>query len=231
MYIGTNTGSGATISAMLASNASGKLPNGEATLGAAKAASGIPQWRMSEANSFFHGGAAGVSNAQAAALWAIDFMYGIASHNGDGVNFHGGVSSQFTLYYSPIQFSGTTATGVQSLYYGELLWELAGPGALHSASVSGNASVTAFGIGNNVIVNNKSSSRLKVTITLASVANSGSEYIETASSLSATSGFTIAGSGVSANGTFTPSPIGVSVSGNTAVMSVPADSAALLIVQ
>jgi hypothetical protein len=228
MYIGSNTS--ATISGMLSSNASGKLPNGEATLGSAKSASGIPQWRMSEANSYFHGGASGVSNAQAAALWALDFMYGIASHNGDGVNFHGGVSSQYTLYYSPIQFSGTMATGVQSVYFGELLWELAGPGALHSASVSGNSSVTAFGIGRNVIVNNKSSSVIKATITLTSGASSGSEYIETASSLSATSGMTIAGSGVSANGTFTPAPIGVSVSGNTAIMSVPAGSAALLIV-
>ena len=29
---------------------------------------------MTETNSYFHGGAAGVSNVQAASLWSLDFM-------------------------------------------------------------------------------------------------------------------------------------------------------------
>ncbi|HLZ56993.1 MAG TPA: malectin domain-containing carbohydrate-binding protein [Ktedonosporobacter sp.] len=228
MYIGDKTT--ATISGMLASNASGKLPNGESTLGSAKSASGVPLWRMTEANSYFHGGAAGVSNVQAAGLWSLDFMYGVASNNGDGVNFHGGTSTQFTLNYSPITFNGLTPTGVQGVYYGELLWELAGTGSLHAASVSGGSSVSAWGIGNNAIVNNKGTTTIKATITLPASATSATVYIMTAPSLSSTA-ITINGSSVSANGAFTPSTMSASVSGNQVVIGVPAGSAALVVTQ
>ena len=228
MYIGDKTT--ATISGMLSSNLSGKLPNGESTLGSAKSASGIPQWRMTEANSYFHGGAAGVSNVQAAGLWALDFMYGVASRNGDGVNFHGGTSTQFTLNYSPILFNGLTPAGVQGVYYGELLWELAGTGALHAASVSGGSSISAWGIGNNVIVNNKGTSAVKATITLPASASSATVYVMTAPSLSSTA-ITINGSAVSANGSFTPSVIPATVTGNQVVIGVPAGSAALVVTQ
>ncbi|HZR42875.1 MAG TPA: hypothetical protein VFB12_22335 [Ktedonobacteraceae bacterium] len=226
MYIGNKTI--ATISGMLGSNASGKLPNGENILGNAQSANGIPQWRMTEANSYFHGGAAGVSNVEAASLWSLDFMYGIASHHGDGVNFHGGTSTQFPLNYSPIAFSGLTPTGVQGVYYGELLWELAGTGSLHSATVSGGSSITAWGIGNNVIVNNKGTAAIAATITLPSSASNAREYVLTAPALTSTA-ITIAGSGVNASGAFSPSPQSVSISGNKAVISVPAHSAALIV--
>src|SRR5437763_1801236 len=100
-YVGTN--SGATIAAMLASTQpGGRLPGEWTALQKAKQAHSVPVWRMTEANSFFHGGAAGVSDVQAAALWTLDFLYGTAAHDGSGVNFHGGTSSQFPLHYSPI---------------------------------------------------------------------------------------------------------------------------------
>jgi hypothetical protein len=228
MYIGSNTSG--TISGMLASNTSGKLPNGEATLGKAKTANGIPQWRMTEANSYFKGGTIGVSNVEAASLWSLDFMYGIASHSGSGVNFHGGISNQFKLNYSPITFSGLKATGVQGVYYGELLWKLAGTGSLHATSVSGSSSTSAWGIGNNVIVNNKGTAALTVTVTLSSAASKASAYILTAPALSSTA-IKIAGSGVSASGSFSPKPQSVSVSSKKVVISIPADSAALIVTQ
>ena len=228
MYIGDKTT--ATISGMLASNASGKLPAGESILESARAANGIAQWRMTEANSYFHGGAPGVSNVEAASLWSLDFMYGIASHAGSGVNFHGGTSSQFTLNYSPISFSGLTPTGVQGIYYGELLWELAGTGALHAASISGDSGVTAWGIGNNVIVNNKGKATIATTITLPSLASKAHVYILTASSLTSTA-ITIAGSGVNASGTFSPKPALVSVSSRKVTLNIPADSAVLIVTQ
>ena len=48
------------------------------------------QYRLEEANSLFHGGATGVSNAAASALWALDFMHFWASHGAEGINFHTG---------------------------------------------------------------------------------------------------------------------------------------------
>src|SRR5205823_14240203 len=90
-YVGTN--SGATIAAMLASTQpGGRLPGEWTALQKAKQAHSVPVWRMTEANSYSHGGAAGVSDVQAAALWTLDFMYGIASHDGAGVNFHRGTA-------------------------------------------------------------------------------------------------------------------------------------------
>jgi hypothetical protein len=226
-YVGNNTNS--SISGLLASTGpDGKFPKEFAALASAKAAGGISAWRMTEANSYFHGGTDGVSNVQAAALWSLDFMYGIASHDGSGVNFHGGTSTQFPLHYSPIVFNGLTPTGVQAVYYGELLWSLAGTGSLHAASVSGGSGVAAWGIGNNVVVNNKGAAALTVTVKLAAAAAKARGYLLTAPSLDSKA-ITLAGSGVTASGGFTPAPQSLTVSGSTVKVSVPPDSAVLVL--
>ena len=59
-YIGPNTA--ASVAGMLAStDPGGTLARQWSAMAAAKAAGGIGQWRMTEANSYFHGGAPGVS--------------------------------------------------------------------------------------------------------------------------------------------------------------------------
>jgi hypothetical protein len=228
-YVGKNTSS--SISGLLASTQSGgKFPGQFAAMQKAKQDNGIPQWRMTEANSYFHGGTDGVSNVEAAALWSLDFMYGIASHAGDGVNFHGGTSTQFPLHYSPIRFSGLTPAGVQAVYYGELLWSLAGRGKLHPASVSGASNVTAWGISGNAFVNNKGSATLSATITLTGSQSSAKVYVLTASALNSKS-ITVAGSSVSASGSFNPAPKSVTVNGGKVTVSVPPGSAVLVVAQ
>jgi Glycosyl hydrolase family 79 C-terminal beta domain len=226
-YVGSNTNS--SISGLLASTQpGGKFPDQFAAMQKAWKDNGIPHWRMSEANSYFHGGTDGVSNVEAAALWSLDFMYGVAVHAGNGVNFHGGTSTQFPLYYSPIKFSGLVPVGTQAVYYGELLWSLAGTGGLHPATVSGASNVTAWGIGTNAFVNNKSSSTLSATITLTGTPTTAKVYLLTAPSLSSKS-ITIAGSSVSSGGTFTPAPKSATVNGGKVVVSVPPGSAALVV--
>lgn len=226
-YIGNNTG--ASISGMLASTAPGGTLAGQwSAMASAKAAGGIGQWRMTEANSYFHGGAAGVSDVQAAALWALDFMYGVASHDGAGVNFHGGTSTQFPLHYSPIVFDGLTPTGVQAVYYAELLWSLAGTGPVHAATVAGSTGVTAWGIGNNVVVNNKSTASLTATVRLVGPVSNARAYPLTAPALTSKA-ITIASSGVTANATFHPAPQSAQVSGGAVTVTVPAGSAVLIV--
>jgi hypothetical protein len=225
LYIGANTTG--TISGMLASTASGRLPSTWAAMQSAQKANGIPQWRMTETNSYYHGGTAGVSDVEAASLWSLNYMYGVASHGGVGVNFHGGSSSQFPLNYTPITYSGITPTGVQGVYYGELLWVMAGTGALHVATVSGGSGVTAWAIGNNVLVDNIGSSAVKATITLPASATAASEYVLTAPSLSSHA-VTIGGAAVGVSGSFNPTPTSASVSGTTTTVTIPADSAALV---
>lgn len=227
LYIGTNTTG--TIPAMLASNTSGRLPNAESAMSSAMSTNGIPAWRMTEANSFYHGGTLGVSNVEAASLWSLDFMAGIAAHGGAGVNFHGGTSTQFTLNYSPIAYNGLAPTGVQGIYYGELLWALGGTGAFHTASISGATGVTAWGIDNNAFLNNENVAPIKVTLTLRSAAAHASAYLLTAPSLDSTA-ITVAGSDVASNGAFSPSPQQVKVtSSKTVVVNVPGNSAALIV--
>lgn len=46
--------------------------------------------RLEEANSYYDGGALDVSDAAAAALWALDYQWWWAAHGGTGVNFHTG---------------------------------------------------------------------------------------------------------------------------------------------
>jgi len=47
-------------------------------------------FRLEECNSFSNGGAPGVSDAFAASLWGVDYMYWWAAHNSSGLNFHTG---------------------------------------------------------------------------------------------------------------------------------------------
>lgn len=155
-------------------------------------------------------------------------QYGIAANHGAGVNFHGGTSTQFPLAYSPIVFNGLTPTGVQAVYYGELLWSLAGTGSLHAATVSGAADVTAWGIGKNVVVNNESGSVLTVTLKLTGAATKANGYLLTGPSMTSKT-VTIAGSGVSASGAFHPSPQALAVSGSTVTVPLAAHSAVLVV--
>ncbi len=225
-YIGTHRV--ATVPRLIASAASSaRFASLEATLSRSASAHRIPSWRMTETNSFLQGGVAGVSDVQAAALWSLDLMYGVAAHGGDGVNFHGGTSTQFPLAYSPIAFTGSRPTGVRAVYYGGLLWTLAGTGPLRRASVVGTPLVSAWGIGGNVILDNKSPWPVRVTVRLAVPAAAAEEYLLTADSLSSTA-ITLAGSTVDAEARFAPSPRPLSLSGNGFVIELPAASAALV---
>jgi hypothetical protein len=218
----------ASIPDMLASNRSGRLPTASAAMRNAREATGIAQWRVTEANNYYHGGAAGVSDVQAAALWSLDYLSGVARQQGSGINFHGGTSVQFPLHYSPIKYDGLNPVGVQGVYYGELLWKLAGPGAYHAASVTGADEVTAWGIGNNAFVNNKSTTSVTAKITLSGKARHASVYLLTAPALDSTA-ITIAGSKVEKNAKFTPRPKNVKVAGTTTTVDVPAGSAVLVV--
>ena len=50
-------------------------------------------YRLTEANSFYDGGAPHISNTFGTALWVIDFLFANARHGSSGVDFHGGGAS------------------------------------------------------------------------------------------------------------------------------------------
>jgi hypothetical protein len=73
-----------------------------AQLSAASKSCGVP-YRICETNSFSGGGKPGVSDAFAASLWVLSFMYTLASAGCGGVNMETGVNQLgFISSYSPI---------------------------------------------------------------------------------------------------------------------------------
>jgi hypothetical protein len=76
--------------------------------------------RLSELNSSTCGGAPGVSDTFASALWGADVLFGMAQAGVAGVNLH----SWSGAWYSPIDFSGGQAR-VRPLLYGMLFFDRA----------------------------------------------------------------------------------------------------------
>jgi len=83
-------------------------------------------YRMSEGNSCYNGGKAGVSDAFAAALWGTDFMLLLAQLGVAGINFHGGGQG----FYTPIAGGGSSPFEVRPLYYAMLFWRVFASGSL-----------------------------------------------------------------------------------------------------
>ncbi len=105
-----------------------------AAVGAARRHTGLP-FRMVETNSCYQGGKPGVSDTFASALWAADLMYRLAQVGAIGVNFHGGGYG----WYAPV--AGTRGSGfvARPIYYGMLLFAVAGAGRLVLTELEGAA--------------------------------------------------------------------------------------------
>ena len=176
---------------------------------------GVP-FRISECNSYYNGGADGISDAYCSSLWVIDFLFDCALGGSTGTNFHGGGNG---TGYTPIADSDGAVVEARPEYYGILFFTLAGQGNLYTTSLSGIGSlnVTAYAVKtssgglNLVIVNKDSSQNLQLTVQLPQIASSATllELTQlssgaTAPNLSATSGVTIQGASIGINGSFTP---------------------------
>jgi hypothetical protein len=200
---------------------------------------GVP-YRISECNSYYNGGASGVSDSYASSLWVIDFLFACAQGGASGVNLHGGGNGSG---YTPIADASGVVVEARPEYYGVLFFTLAGQGTLYPASVSAaGLNVTAYAVKSAsgglsvVVVNKDATNNLQLTITLPQTVTSAKLMTMTqlnsgasAPSLSATSGVTIQGAAVNADGTFSPGAAYTpSVSGTRVACYVPALSAVLI---
>jgi hypothetical protein len=210
-----------------------------ATLNSGAKTIGIP-YRMSECNSFYNGGASGVSDSYASSLWVIDYLFNCAQGGASGVNFHGGGNSSG---YTPIADSSGTVVGARPEYHGILFFALAGQGTLYSTQLSaGSLNATAYAVktaagGLNLIVNNKDlTQNLQLTAIFPQTANAATLLAvtqftsgATAPSLTAPSGVTIQGASVNPDGTFSPgAAYTLSAGGSQITCYVPALSAVLI---
>jgi Glycosyl hydrolase family 79, N-terminal domain len=205
-----------------------------ATVKAGAQAIGVP-YRMAECNSYYNGGANGVSNSYASSLWVIDYLFDCALGGASGVNFHGGGSGSG---YTPIADSGGTVIEARPEYYGILLFNLAGQGDLLSTTLNAaSLNATAYAVKpatgglNLIVVNKDQTSNLSLSIQLPQSASSATllELAQLSASLTATSGVTIQGATVAANGSFSPGAAYTLTTGGTQLTCyVPALSAVLI---
>jgi hypothetical protein len=199
-------------------------------------------FRLGECNTFAGHGQDGVSNSLISALWSLDFMFTSAKHGASGVNFHGGetgMDGDTPFYYSPITETNGIVTGVAPLFYGMLLFNLAGPGqALATTATAANLDFTAYAIartdgGTSVVLDNKDTSNgVRATVDVGTaIATASAIYLQgpTPASLTATSGITLAGAGITPGGQWERNPpYALSTSGSTVSVLVPPASAALV---
>jgi hypothetical protein len=206
---------------------------------AASQQTGIP-YRLGECNTYWDGGAPGVSNAYVSSLWALDFCLNMVQAKCAGGNFQTGTPSS----YSPITNSPTgVITAVNPLYYGLYFFNLLGPGNVYQCTLAaGSLNVTAYAVatptgGLNVLISNKDlTQNLNVAITLPQTANRALLALMTqlspgasGPSLAGLTGVTIQGGSIGVNASFSPNALNtLTTSGKQLNCYVPALSAVVI---
>ena len=208
-------------------------------LNGASQSTGVP-FRFGECNSYFNGGAVGVSNSYASALWVIDFLFNSALGGAAGVNLQGGGSANG---YTPIADNSGVVVEARPEFYGLTFFTLAGQGSLCEATLSaGSTNASAYAVKSAagdislVIVNKDTTQNLELAISLPETVRSASliEMSQLSSgakvpNLTATSGVTIQGAAIASNGDFNPgAPYSLSTGGSQINCFVPALSAVLI---
>jgi hypothetical protein len=188
-------------------------------------------FRFTETNTFYNGGAVGVSDAYGAALWTVDYLFQLAEAGAAGANIHGGGDTS----YAPISDFKGIVKSISPQFYGLLLFALAGAGQLRRTTITaGGVNATAYAVAtssqlNVVIINKDATQNLQVTLDAGQNISSANLLMMTGDSLTAATGVAIQGATVSADNSFTPgAPYGLQVSGNDAMAFVTAGSVALI---
>jgi hypothetical protein len=202
------------------------------TLDAGALQLGIP-YRLSECNSFFNGGAPGVSDSYASALWVIDFLFDAALGGAAGVNLHGGGDGPG---YTPIADDSGGVIETRPEYYGLLLFSMMGPGVLLETQLSvGNVDATAYAVrsasgGLNVMIVNKDLlQNLTITLETNQPIQTATLQTMTGADLAATTGVMIQGATVNPDGSFAPvNPGTLTPAGSKTTCYIAALSAGLI---
>jgi hypothetical protein len=199
---------------------------------------GVP-YRMAESNSYAGGGVAGVSNAYAASLWAMDMVFQCGLGGASGINFQSGGDGYSTV----IEDTAGVVVGPRPVFYGLLMAAMAGAGTLLSNELNvGGLNVTAYAVQGAdggmslVVVNKDGAQNLDLSISLPGVMRSatlqGLTQLSAGASvprLTATSGVSLQGGSVAVDGEFVPEEAyDLTVSGEQVSCYVPALSAVLV---
>ena len=169
---------------------------------------GLP-YRLGESNTASGGGAKGVSDVFAAALWGADFLFDVAERGVAGINLHGDFNDRF--HYSPLCFHDNHYYA-HPVYYGMLLFHHAACGRVVPAECQTMANVTAHAIlGDDhklrVVLINKDLKQSVVASIASGASRTKADLIRlSAPSVTSTEDVTLADSAVAKDGTWTPQP-------------------------
>lgn len=166
-------------------------------------------YRMSEGNSCYHGGKAGVSDVFASALWGADFMMMLAVLGVVGVNFHGGGQG----FYTPIAGgSASTPLNARPLFYGMLLFREFQGNAITSCDLNtAGVHATAYVSRNDhgrlklAIINKDEDRELRLTMDRKGFHKPARQMALTAPDLTSKTGITLGGKTVSPQERFSAS--------------------------
>ena len=192
---------------------------------------GVP-FRMAECNSLYNGGQWGVSDAFASSLWALDYMYALASKKCAGVNFHGALGGA----YSPLSYKNHLYAA-QPISYGILAFQVGSKGSFIPAAVSNNkinlnlySTLDSLGNTYTTIVNKDTLKNAFIELNAGSNSYTTAAYITlSASALSDTINITLGGQAVKAYGTCQPYTWqNLTVASHKTSLLVPAGSAAII---
>ena len=195
---------------------------------------GIP-WRMSETATLYGGGKPGVSDSFASALWALDYLFVLASRGAAGANLQTGINHLGRLsYYSPITDDLAGHYGAAPEYYGLLAFAQIAQGDLVALDLNkGSVNLTAYAVRDEggamgVAVINRDMTR-DAAVTISGAPQGQAEVMRLAApSVSSLSGVTLGGAGVGNDGRWGGVSEPVRIRGGRAMLTVPAASAALV---
>jgi hypothetical protein len=190
-------------------------------------------YRLAEANSYYNGGAPGVSNTFASALWALEFCFKLAQNGATGVNFHGGGNYPG---YTPIADDGDgKVLGVRPEFYGILLFSKMAHGSLLDTKTIGNtAGLLVYAVEqtdgslNVLLANNSRTEIVRVKLALPADRAAALALTLTAPSLDSTSGVTLGGAEISPDGKWAPLQDSSPTICDSILIDVPANTAILI---
>jgi hypothetical protein len=226
-----------TIAQLLAPAASAGLAHSMIPFARAARANG-DSIRVDEMNSVACGGAPGVSDTFASALWVVDALFEMARVGVAGVNIHTFNSAMYGLFRFS-QVGGVWSAEVRPDYYGLLLFAQAAPPGSHLLDVAGasgplRAWATHARDGRTrVVLINDSKRQRQITLRLPASHGDGTLERLLAPSVRATSGVTLGGQSfgdATTTGLLAGPPDAQTITprGRSYAVSLPPASAALL---
>jgi len=194
-------------------------------------------YRIAETNSFYNGGAPGISDLFGTALWAIDYSFTLARYGAGGLNFHGGGSGPG---YTPI--ANTRAgevIGPRPEYYGIfIVSRIVGGTLLPTDPSQPEPGVHVYAVDmprgslELVVTNDRRIGTAELSFQLPHRYRAATERALTAASLDATAGISFGGAPIPPAGKWNAAvPQELAVNGTRLQVQVPAASAAVFELQ